>query len=113
MIGDDFLNSIQVNDESITNDFADEEWQIKLSSSSLVCGPKGSTYTVIVSSKASWVYEVPENQEVFCSVGKEDNCLMVSVPDYDIPQNRTNIIIIHEKVHLVGMHSTTHSTEVK
>lgn len=103
MIGDDFLNSIQVNDESITNDFADEEWQIKLSSSSLVCGPKGSTYTVIVSSKASWVYEVPENQEVFCSVGKEDNCLMVSVPDYDIPQNRTNIIIIKSTNYREGL----------
>lgn len=91
---DYLLNSVGQNKEEIENNFATEDWQIKLSTYNVYCSPESKTYNVHVTSKAYWSFEIPSGQNRFCDISKEGDNLVIKAQKYDGTQDREMTVFI-------------------
>lgn len=86
-------------EEAVANDFANEEWQIKLGTYALYCSPKADTYRVPVQSKALWTYELPSSQDIISSVNKDGDGLVIRTNDYDGTEERKVSVVIKSETY--------------
>lgn len=95
MTGADWiLGKVGEHEEEVGNNFAAEEWQIKLSTYYLYCSPESKSYRVHISSKAMWTFEIPSGQNSFCDINKDGDDLVITAKKYEGTQDQSMRVII-------------------